>query len=94
MSSLKLENSTRKLQTWFELEFNEFIKELNKLVKKSGGQKLSKMDEIDWMEVFEVKKSEIQGLINAIDKTDKRINKLIYELYDLSEEEVRIIEKR
>ena len=34
ISALTLSNSSKKLQNWYELEFSEFIKELNKAIKK------------------------------------------------------------
>ena len=84
---------TKKLQNWHELEFGDFIKELNKAIKKAGGEKLSKMDEMEWMEVFETKKSEAQNLKAQIDKTDAEIHAMVYELYGLSEEEIKVIEQ-
>ena len=83
---------SRNLQNWHTLEFEEFIKELNKAIKKVGGNKLTKMHEMEWMEVFETKKEEAQTLQAEIDKTDKEIDKMVYELYDLSKEEIQIIE--
>jgi len=91
-SQYKVEVFSRKLQNWHELEFGEFIKELNKAIKKAGGDKLSKMDEMDWMEVFETKKDEVQTLKAEIDKTDKEIDRMVYELYGLSKEEIKIVE--
>ena len=83
---------TKKLQNWHELDFGDFIKELNKAIKKVGGDKLSKMDEMEWMEVFETKKAEAQTLKAEIDKTDAAIDAMVYELYGLSEEEIKIVE--
>lgn len=83
---------SKKLQNWHKLEFGNFIKELNKAIKKAGGTPLSKMDEMDWMEVFETKKSEAQALKAEIDKTDKEIDNMVYELYGLNEEEIAIVE--
>ncbi|MCF6359212.1 MAG: N-6 DNA methylase [Cyclobacteriaceae bacterium] len=80
------------IQNWHELEFGEFIKELNKAIKKVGGETLSKMDEMEWMEVFETKKAEAQTLKTEIDKTDAEIDAMVYELYGLSEDEIKIIE--
>jgi len=91
-SQFSIEKLTKKLQNWHELDFGDFIKELNKAIKKSGGEKLSKMDEMEWMEVFETKKEEAQALKSEIDKTDKEIDKMVYELYDLTEEEIQIVE--
>ena len=50
------------------------------------------MDEMDWMEVFETKKAEAQNLKAEIDKTDKEIEQMVYELYNLTEEEIQIVE--
>ena len=83
---------TKKLQNWHELDFGDFITELNKSIKKTGGEKLSKMDEMEWMDVFETKKAEAQTLKDQIDKTDAEIDAMVYELYGLSEEEIHIVE--
>jgi len=91
-SQLSIEKLPKKLQNWHELEFGDFIKELNKAIKKAGGEKLSKMDEMEWMEVFETKKVEAQTLKAQIDKTDKEIDQMVYKLYGLSEEEIAIVE--
>ena len=83
---------SKKLLFYSELEFTEFIKELNKAIKTSGGTQLTKLQEMEWMEVFETKKAEAQTLKAEIDKTDKEINQMVYELYGLSEEEIAIVE--
>ena len=80
------------IQNWYELEFGDFIKELNKAIKKAGGEKLTKSVEMDWMDIFETKKEEAQALKSEIDKTDKEIDHMVYELYGLSEEEIKIVE--
>ncbi len=87
-SQFLIEKPSKKLQSWYKLEFAEFIKELN----KAGGEKLSKMDEMEWMEVFETKKAEAQSIKAQIDKTDKEIDRMVYELYGLTEEEIGIVE--
>lgn len=92
-SQYSIEKLSKKLQNWHELEFGEFITELNKAIKKAGGEKLSKMDEMEWMEVFETKKAEAQTLKAEIDKTDKEIDEMVYALYGLTEEEIKIIEE-
>jgi type I restriction-modification system DNA methylase subunit len=91
-SQFTIEKLPRKLQNWHELEFGEFIKELNKAIKKVGGEKLTKIDEMEWMEVFETKKAEAQTLKDEIDRIDKEIDAMVYELYGLSEEEIKIVE--
>lgn len=91
-SQFSIEKLTTKLQNWHELNFAEFINELNKAIKTSGGTQLTKLQEMEWMEVFETKKAEAQALKTEIDKTDKKIDKMVYELYGLSEEEIKIVE--
>ena len=45
-----------------------------------------------WMEVFETKKEEVQILKTEIDKTDKEIDTMVYQLYNLTDDEIKIIE--
>ncbi len=91
-----------KLQSWHELEFAEFLKELNKVIKAGNKEKanegltpvpaLTKKDEFEWMELFEENKKIAQELQREIDKTDKEIDEMVYELYGLTEEEIGIVE--
>src|SRR5690554_860322 len=92
-SSFENISFTRKLQSWHTLDFSDFIKELNKAIKKAGGEKLSKLDEMEWMELFETKKKEALELKAEIDRTDREIDRLVYELYGLTDEEVQIVEQ-
>ena len=91
-SQFSIENFSRKMQTWYELLFTDFIKELNKAIKTVGGTPLTKLQEMEWMEVFETKKKEALELKAEIDRTDKEIDKMVYELYGLSEDEIKIVE--
>ncbi|MCF8297011.1 MAG: N-6 DNA methylase [Saprospiraceae bacterium] len=80
------------IQSWHELEFGEFIIELNKAIKKVGKTALTKLQEMEWMEIFETKKAEAQKLQTEITKTDKEIDQMVYKLYGLTEEEIGIVE--
>jgi hypothetical protein len=101
-SQFNIEKLSKKLQTWHELEFADFIKELNKAIKKankevatattSGHVHLTKKDEMEWMELFEEKKAEAQTLKTEIEKTDKEIDQMVYELYGLTGDEIKIVE--
>lgn len=101
-SQFQLDKLTRKLENWYELEFAEFIKELNKAIKIINKEhiknelqpikELTKLDEMDWMDVFETKKAEAQALKQQINTTDREIDAMVYELYGLSEEEIAIVE--
>ena len=55
-------------------------------------RKMEAANEMEWMEVFETKKAEAQTLKTEIDKTDKEIDQMVYELYGLTIEEIQIIE--
>jgi len=101
-SQFSIEKLTKKLQNWHELEFGEFIKEINKAIKKENKERvknnetpiatLTKLDEMDWMDVFETKKAEAQALKQQINQTDKEIDAMVYELYGLTEDEIAIVE--
>lgn len=92
----------KKLQNWHELEFGDFIKELNKTIKKTNrgrakeGQEpvkvLTKKDEFEWMELFEENKKKAVVLQQQIDQTDRKIDQMVYELYGLTDEEIHIVE--
>ena len=101
-SSIKLTKLSKKLENWHELSFGEFVSELNKAIKMINKERiknelqpvkeLTKLDEMDWMDVFETKKTEAQDLKQQIDSTDIEIDAMVYELYRLSEEEIAIVE--
>lgn len=103
-SQFGVEKWSKKMQQWYTLEFGEFIKELNKAISKRRKEiekeglditlpeKLTKLQEMEWMEVFETKRAEAQALKVEIDKTDREIDAMVYELYGLTEEEIEIVE--
>ena len=85
--------NSRKLDKWYTLEFVDFIKELNKSIKAIKGVPLSKKDEFDWIDLFNENKQKAQALNSQIDAIDKEIDQIVYKLYDLTEEEIAIVEK-
>lgn len=91
-STFSIDKLSRKLESWHELTFADFIKELNKAIKTAGGTPLTKLQEMEWMEVFETKKTEAQQLKAEIEKTDAEIDRMVYALYGLTEEEIAIVE--
>ncbi|MBE7648762.1 Eco57I restriction-modification methylase domain-containing protein [Tenacibaculum finnmarkense] len=101
-SQFQLEKLSKKLQNWHDLEFGDFIKELNKAIKSNNKELvknelpiipvLTKLDEMDWMDVFTVKKSEAQALQTQINQTDKEIDTMVYKLYNLTDAEIAIVE--
>tara|TARA_B110000238_G_scaffold79806_1_gene87836 strand:+ start:862 stop:4026 length:3165 start_codon:yes stop_codon:yes gene_type:complete len=89
---------SKKLQNWHELDFKVYLKELEKARKKSAKEneieytKLSLSEEAEWMEYFNEQKQKAQELKTKIDKTDKEIDQMVYELYGLTKEEIEIVE--
>ena len=83
------EKMTGKLQNWYLLSYAGFIKELSK--KKVI---LTLSDEAEWEEYFILEKQKAQNLKSEIEKTDHKIDKMVYELYGLTEEEIKIVEKK
>jgi type I restriction-modification system DNA methylase subunit len=77
----------KKLQNWHELKFKDFLKELQK-----AKIKLSLSEEAEWMNYFKEQKQKATELKAEIDKTDKEIDQMVYELYGLTEEEIQIVE--
>lgn len=92
LSQFQIEKLTRKLENWHELDFADFIKELNKAIKKAGGTPLTKKDEFEWLELFEDNKKKAQELQAQITQTEKEIDEMVYELYGLTKEEIQIVE--
>lgn len=89
----KIEKLSNKLEQWYTLEFTDFITELNKSIKTVKGVPLTKKDEFDWIDLFNENKQKAQALKSQIDATDKEIDQMVYKLYDLTDEEIAIVEK-
>lgn len=83
----ELESLPKKLESWYELTFAEFVKELGK--KKI---KLSLSEEAEWEDYFLQEQQKAIALKQQIDATDKEIDKMVYALYGLTEEEIQIVE--
>ncbi|MDT0295175.1 Eco57I restriction-modification methylase domain-containing protein [Mesonia ostreae] len=99
---LDLTKLSRKLQNWHHLTFGDFIKELNKAIKSTNKERakenlnpipeLTKKDEFEWMELFEDNKKKAKELQMQISQTEAEIDQMVYELYGLTEEEIKVVE--
>lgn len=87
ISELNIDVPSKAIQNWYELSFTDFAKELKK--KKV---ELSLSQKSEWMDFFETEKQKAVGMKAEIDKTDREIDCMVYELYGLSEEEIKIVE--
>lgn len=53
---------------------------------------LSAHNEAEWMEYFTKKQTEAHALQSEIDRLDREIDEMVYDLYGLSEEERKVVE--
>src|SRR5258706_15760261 len=77
----------KKLEQWPSLSFVELLKELNKQKIKSTLPQQS-----EWMKYFDEQKTKAFALQKLIDDTDKEIDAMVYALYGLTKEEIKIVE--
>jgi len=82
-----LDSLPKKLESWYELTFAEFVKELAK--KKI---KLSLSEEAEWEDYFLQEQQKALAIKQQITTTDQQIDTMVYELYGLTQEEINIIE--
>jgi type I restriction-modification system DNA methylase subunit len=83
-----IDKFSKKLDKYHELSFDEFLLELNKNkvdTKQRKTQELLKNE-------FEESVNKINPLLQQIKETDNNIDKMVYDLYDLTPEEIKIIE--
>lgn len=83
----ELEELSGKLQNWYLLSYKEFIAELGK--KKI---KLTLAQEAEWEDYFTAEQAKALEIKTQIDATDREIDRMVYTLYGLTEEEVKIVE--
>lgn len=98
-NKFQIEKLTTKLRNWHELDFGEFLKELEKARRKSAKEnettysKQSLSEEAEWMQYFNEQKQKAEALKTEIDKTDREIDQMVYDLYGLTDEEIAIVEE-
>ena len=85
----QVEKITKKIGSFYELSYEIFKKELKKQkVELSLGDENNK-----WRNYFNSTVEKINQFQSEITKTDKEIDQMVYELYDLTEEEIKIVEE-
>ena len=78
---------TTALQTFDQLDFKAFVAELK---KQKINLSLAQQDE--WEDYFNQYRNDCQQLSEQIAQTDREINQRVYELYGLTEEEVKMVD--
>ena len=79
---------TKKLEAFYNYDFKTFVAEL-----KKQKIKLSLTQQDEWEEYFNNYKTEINQIQVEINKTDQEIDQMVYKLYELTEEEIKIVEE-
>ncbi|RLA83232.1 MAG: hypothetical protein DRG78_04995 [Epsilonproteobacteria bacterium] len=93
IKELELEKIPKKLQNFEELEFEDFIKEYKKAKKiKLNGKLEERNFKNEWIELFENDSKIVLDLKAQISLVDNEIDNMVYELYGLSDEEIKIVE--
>jgi hypothetical protein len=82
-----LNEYSNSLKSWYNLTFAEFLLELKK--KKI---ELTVNQKSEWLDFYESEKSKVVLIKSQIIQTDLEIDRLVFELYDLTEEEIQIVE--
>jgi len=87
-SKFDIEKVSRKLQNWYQYEFKDILKELKK-------QKItiSLNEEAELMQYFKEQKEKTAELESKILQTDNEMDIIVYELYGLTEDEIKTVEK-
>lgn len=78
---------TKKLEKWYNVYADEFFVEVGKQNKN-----LSLSQKSQWLEHFEIEKQKALALQNQITKTDAEIDRMVYALYGLNEDEIGVVE--
>ena len=89
-SEFKIEKLGRNLEQWYDLDFSDFVKEIEKRIKP---ETLSLQQKSEWLKHFEAEKAKALALKNTVIQTDRAIDTAIYQLYSLSDEEIELVEE-
>lgn len=88
-SKYKIENPSNKIQNWIDFDFSIFIKELKRLKVT-----LSTSEEYELMPLFENEIKKTKEIKEIISSTDRKIDNMVYSLYELTPDEISIIEAK
>lgn len=87
--TFEIDKLPKKLENYYELDFEEFLQEVKKKKVDITQRKTQDLLEKEFNESLEI----IEPLQRQIKETDDKINQLVYALYELTEEEINIIEE-
>ncbi|MDQ1281669.1 MAG: hypothetical protein QG630_20 [Patescibacteria group bacterium] len=88
-SEFRLEKINNKLEKFYNISFEDFYKSVKTKNIEWG---IDKKEE--WYKWFSQKQKSILDKKNKIDETDREIDSMVYVLYGLTEEEIKIVENK
>jgi len=88
LSSFAIDKTSKKLDSFWTLSFDDFQNEIKRLTKK----KLSLKEQDEWEEYFNEYKQELTTLKQQVNDVDRELDQMIYNLYKLTPEEIKIVE--
>lgn len=80
---------SEKLNEFYKYDFAVFCEEL-----KKQKIKLSLRDQDEWEDYFNSYRQDCSQLVHEIDENDREIDRLVYQLYGLTDEEIAMVEGR
>ncbi|MCP5493912.1 MAG: N-6 DNA methylase [Leptospiraceae bacterium] len=86
-ADVMLENIPTKLEKWYLLDWKDFVAELKKKKLELSGKLKD-----EWFDRFKRKQEEALEIKKVIDRTDAEIDIMVYKLYELTFEEVKIVD--
>ncbi len=88
-SELKVGKITNKLENWNDITWDEFSDELKKAKIKLGMKELN-----EWKQFYANEKVKVRNYITKINLIDNEINKKVYEIYEISTDEMNEMNKK
>lgn len=83
------EKLNQKLTAWWSLDFKTFMREVKKVFK----QKIPLDEQDEWQEYLEKQQAKHHKLTATIVRLETELNTQVYRLFDLTDEEIAIIEE-
>ncbi len=87
-SDFKIKQASKQLKRWHDLNWTEFSEELEKNKVKWNMPKKK-----EWQTFFINEKETVIPYINEINRITKSIDSIIYKLYNLTKDEIKIVEQ-
>lgn len=88
LADFGIAKANNKLSDWPKLDFSQFLDEIKKLIKP---QSLSLTKKSEWLKHFESERKVALNLINKINAAELKIDQEIYDVFEVTKEEVKLI---